>query len=181
MNKKRLENLSFIFSIFGLFSIIFFVIGIKNIDNYSNWFSFCILCVICGILLALIIRFFLCILEPKAKTYKNSKGFGFLNQLIFGFILTSFGALRLINEYKIRETECKMYKILDIGKSGSKTPQHFVFINGENGEERLSFGEKFNENHQAEDSINLCIHKGFLGFKFYETTRTKMLPKTHYN
>ena len=168
MNKKQLDNLSFIFSIFGLVSVIFFAIGIKNIENYNNWFVFSIVSIICGILLALIIRFFLCLFEPKAKTYKNSKGFGFLNQLIFGFMLTSFGSLRLINEYQIRETECKIYKIFDLGKSGSKTPQYFIFINGENGEERLSFGKKFNENHQAGDSINLCIHKGFLGFTFYK-------------
>ena len=172
MTKKQLDKFSFILSIFGIISLFFFAIGLKNIKNYTNWLLFTITCLIFGIVLALLIYNLMCFFEPKIRTYKNAKGIKMLHQLVFVFILISFGLIRLVNEYKINETNCKTYKIIDLGKSGSKNPAHYIFINGKNGEERVSFGESYNEKHKVGDSINLCIHKGFLGLKYFKPQKT---------
>ncbi|MEO4005584.1 hypothetical protein [Flavobacterium sp. CAU 1735] len=171
MTKKQFDTLSFILSIVGIISLIFFAIGLKNIENYTNWLLFTIVSVIFGIFLALLIHHLLCFFEPKIRTYKNAKGIKMLHQLVFSFILLSFGLMRFVNEYKINKTDCKTYKIIDLGKSGSKNPTHYIFINGKNGEERLSFGKSYNQKHKVGDSINLCIHKGFLGFNYYKPTK----------
>lgn len=168
MTKKQFDTLSFILSIVGIISLFFFAIGLKNIENYTNWFLFTIVSVIFGIVSALLIHNLICCFEPKIRTYKNTKGIKFFHQFLFCFILISFGLIRFVNEYKINETDCKTYKIKDLGKSGSKNPTHYIFITGKNGDERVSFGKSYNEKHKIGDSINLCIYKGFLGLKYYK-------------
>lgn len=173
MKKKQLDTLSFLFSIFALVGMLFFAIGIKNIENYTNWLSFTLTSIACGAAIGFIVFRILCSIEPQAKTYKNKKGFGFLSQLIFAFMLVSFGSFRLINEYKTTETDCKGFPIKDMGKSGSRRPSYYIFIDKGNGEERLSFGEEFYLRHHIGDTIQLCVEKGCLGFTFYKKKSNK--------
>lgn len=173
MDKKQLANLSFLFSILGVVSLVFFVIGIKNIENYTNWLSFILASIACGVAIGFVIFRILCAIEPKAKTYKNAKGFGFLSQLIFALMLISFGSLRLINECKITDTDCKGFTIKEMGKSGSSRPSYYIFIDKGNGNERLSFGQAFYFKHHVGDTITLCVQKGCLGFTFYKTKSNK--------
>ncbi len=166
MNKKQLDNLSFYLSVFGIISLIFLAIGLHNMENYTDWLLFTITSIVCGILVGFIIFRLICIRIPEAKSYKSVKGYGFLSQLIFAFMLISFGSLRLINESKITKTDCKPYTIIQMAKSGSRRPSYYIFIDKGNGKERLSFGKAFYEMHHIGDTIDLCYQKGILGFTF---------------
>ncbi|MEQ1732145.1 MAG: hypothetical protein ABL940_00640 [Bacteroidia bacterium] len=176
MKNKRNNTtkiLSKIISYFGIGSLLFLVIGLKDIDNYLDWLTFSTLLVFTGLLFGMAIYFVLNYFIPNVKTYKNSKGIGLFFSLPFVFMLIFFGLGSIVNESLIQKKECKEYIIQNIGESGSKQKNYYVFINNGKKTERLSFGKAFNNKYKIGDNISLCIITGRLGFKYYKIQSEK--------
>ncbi|NMH29533.1 hypothetical protein [Flavobacterium silvaticum] len=162
----------------GILSLLFVVIGIKNIENYINWLALIVTGVCVGITAGILVYGLAALVTPEIKTYKNANGFKIIHLLVFSFVAISFGTLRLINEHAVTESKCKTYMIQSLAESNSGRPAYFVFVTGENGEERLSFGKSFNASHKAGDSIELCVNTGFFGLKFYKPSNQR--PQDQY-
>jgi len=165
---KQINFLSIFFNYSAIVSLLFFAVGLKHIDNYINWGQYSLLTLFSGTLLAIILFQVICRFLPKARKFKNSKGIGLLFPMIFTFSFCLFGLGILINESSSKNIEDKNYRIQDMGESGSKQRDYYLFIGTDDGMKRLSFGKDFYGSHKIGDTINVCLITGMLNFKYYK-------------
>jgi hypothetical protein len=166
---KKAKRLVEILSLLALGSLLFWAIGFKGMDNYPDWYLLIGAAIGAGVAFAFGVNYIICRIVPEAKTYKNAKKVGVLHPLIFIIMALFLGGGRLINEWDNSPNNCRKYKI--INKSSSKS--NFIFINAEDGTEKLNFGRTYHNKYEIGDSVRICLITGNLGFKYYKPYPTR--------
>ncbi|HTB52143.1 MAG TPA: hypothetical protein VK718_05140 [Ferruginibacter sp.] len=112
--------------------------------------------------------------EFKLGKYIPDRWKNLLYFLPFGlFFLTPCMASFINRTYSAEEVNCDKYEVVRKSTSASKYgrysrygPDHYIFVEIDNDEKRLTVSESYWNTITEKDKINLCIQKGSLGYDY---------------